>query len=114
MTIKESFFKDLGISESHIDIHRSFKDYGIDSITGVNVISTINRKLGIDLKKIALFDYTSISDLTDYIYTEYKDEIQLEKSESVEEDDLKAILRELEQGKRSVEDVNEFLGGYHG
>ncbi|HEX2924898.1 MAG TPA: SDR family NAD(P)-dependent oxidoreductase, partial [Ruminiclostridium sp.] len=108
--IIESFINTLGLSEDQIDTSKSFRDFGIDSITGVNAITTINEKLEIGLKTIALFDYSTISDLTDYIYNEYKEQIHFNiPNNSDEEDYLKSILSDLEEGSRSVEDVNELL-----
>ncbi|WP_110932794.1 acyl carrier protein [Paenibacillus bouchesdurhonensis] len=111
-TVKRSFFDALGIRESSVDPHKPFRDYGIDSITGVNVINALNEQLGIQLKTIVLFDYTTIADLSEYIINEYKDQIRMDSAEfeaAESEDPLKTMLRQLEQGLKTVEDVNDFL-----
>ncbi|MBW4085276.1 acyl carrier protein, partial [Paenibacillus sp. S150] len=112
--VKESFYYALGITESNLDPHKPFKDYGIDSITGINVITTLNERLGIQLKAIVLFDYITITDLSGYIYNEYRDQIHMgmaapTTSELEPEDTLRNVLHQLQQGAKSIEEVNAYL-----
>jgi polyketide synthase PksM len=74
-TIIEKLSDALKVETHIIDVNESFADYGLDSILAVNLIQVINQALGIELKITALFDYSSINQLTTYILSEYKDTI---------------------------------------
>jgi len=58
-----------------IDLDDSFADYGLDSITGTQVVQQINQALKIELNVTALFDYTSVNRLAAYIVTEHRHEM---------------------------------------
>ena len=120
--IRESIMKDLEIEYDRIDVNKPFRDYGIDSITGVNVINSLNQLLKIDMKTIVLFDYSTISELTNYIILEYGSKIELVRSKEsdtlmshnivndVEGKDIKDILHQLETGEISVDKASQMLG----
>lgn len=65
----------LHIDVKKIDHDESFADYGIDSITGVNLVKGINEALGTGLKTTILFDYSSVHLLTTAILSKYPDKI---------------------------------------
>lgn len=50
-------------------IHRDarFVDLGVDSIVGIQIINDLNRELGLALKTTALFNFTSLAELTEHI-----------------------------------------------
>ena len=58
-----------------IDNDVSFADYGVDSITGINFIQTINRILQAGLKTTDLFDYSSVNQLAKYILARHREKI---------------------------------------
>ena len=47
-----------------------FIDLGLDSITGVEWISFINKTYGVNIKATKLYDYPTILELTDYLIQE--------------------------------------------
>ena len=57
----------LHISLNDIDYNMSFKDMGIDSISGVEVITEINSRLKLNLDKVILYEQTNINMLSQYI-----------------------------------------------
>ncbi|WP_054861607.1 methyltransferase [Gracilibacillus sp. JCM 18860] len=65
----------LKMNPGKIDKELSFAEYGVDSIIGVRLIQAINEALEIELETTDLFDYTSVKLLTDYITSNFKEEI---------------------------------------
>ncbi|ASR46322.1 hypothetical protein B4V02_06340 [Paenibacillus kribbensis] len=68
-TLSES----LKVMAHLIDHDDSFSDFGVDSITGTQLVQSINRILHIELENTDLFDYNSVNLLAAYILSQYKD-----------------------------------------
>ena len=49
----------------------SFLDLGMDSITELEMIKSLNKKLNIKLMPTDLFVYDTVDDLVNYIITEF-------------------------------------------
>jgi len=60
----------LQVEPGAIRVDEPFRDYGIDSILGVNLVQSLNDTLGIELDPTCLFDYSSVSRLAGYIEAE--------------------------------------------
>ncbi|MCX8131440.1 MAG: SDR family NAD(P)-dependent oxidoreductase [Clostridia bacterium] len=73
--IKEKISESLKIDIDEIGVDEPFADYGLDSITGVNLVFIINQALEIDLKVTTLFDYSSVNQLAAYILSGNKEAI---------------------------------------
>lgn len=71
--VSEYLMKALKVGRDDLSNERSFADYGVDSVTGVNFVKTLNAGLGINLETITLFDYSSINLLTDHIVHQWGD-----------------------------------------
>lgn len=69
--VRECVAKALNIDERDIHDDRSFAEYGVDSIVGVNVINEINDACASTLSTIVLFDYNTVSALGEHIATTY-------------------------------------------
>lgn len=50
----------LALPPDAIDPDASFRDYGVDSISGITVIRELNRRLGTELPVTAVFDHPSV------------------------------------------------------
>ncbi|WP_273323947.1 SDR family NAD(P)-dependent oxidoreductase, partial [Vallitalea guaymasensis] len=72
-TITDNLSKLLKIDINRIDKGQSFADYGLDSITGIHLIQSINQELKTELKTTNIFDYSSVNRLAGYIVDKYKD-----------------------------------------
>ncbi|MFF2910651.1 beta-ketoacyl synthase N-terminal-like domain-containing protein [Paenibacillus sp. NPDC057934] len=72
-TILENISETLRINLQLIDHDSSFADFGVDSITGVQMVQSINRKLRITLDSTDLFDYSSVNQLAAFIMERHKD-----------------------------------------
>ena len=75
-TLKTRLSQSLKVREAQIDTDEPFADYGVDSITGVNLVRTINKALSIDLATISLFDYNSIDRLSDHILSQFPGQVR--------------------------------------
>lgn len=99
--IKEAIHDSLAIDIDDIDVLRQFSEYGVDSIVGVELVSEINKKLGLYLKTTVLFDYVNVESLASYIEEMMP---KLNSQESRESYEMK-MLRALANGEATVDDV---------
>ena len=61
----------LKVEAREVDNSTSFSDYGVDSITGMELINRINNEFDLTLKTTILFDYSNVDDLAGYIQNEF-------------------------------------------
>ncbi|MDX8047242.1 SDR family NAD(P)-dependent oxidoreductase [Gracilibacillus sp. S3-1-1] len=106
----------LEVNIEDIFIEKQFSEYGVDSITGLELIKTINDTLGITLKTTVLFDYTNVNVLTDYILNEYGEIIFQAISDGVieEEDEDLELLNKLADGELNIDQVYKLMGWKYG
>lgn len=71
----EHLSRALSTEAQTIDFRAAFRDYGVDSITGINLVQAINQTFSLDLGTTILFDHSSINQLTDFLLTHYRDAI---------------------------------------
>ncbi|MEK3775411.1 SDR family NAD(P)-dependent oxidoreductase [Paenibacillus sp. FSL K6-4396] len=79
----------LKVNTTMIDSEEPFSEYGVDSITGVRLIQSINEALSISLQVSSLFDYSSIELLSSHIVEKYRD----------------GLVQTIEKTSKSVEPV---------
>jgi len=60
----------LGIDADDIAVEDVFADLGLDSIIGVQWIRVINKRFGLDIEAVRVYDYPNISDLSAYLSVE--------------------------------------------
>lgn len=65
----------LRIDKHKIEIDEPFSTYGLDSILAVSLTKTINEKLGIELDVTALFEHSTIGQLSDFVMSEFCSEL---------------------------------------
>jgi polyketide synthase PksN len=65
--IIEKLSEALKMATSMIGNDSPFADYGVDSIIGVNLVRAINEALTIDLEPTKLFEYSTVTQLSEYI-----------------------------------------------
>jgi len=66
----------LKIDTALVRNEASFFDYGIDSIVGVNLIRSLNESLEIDLVTVNLFEHSSVDQLTDFICSNWCENVE--------------------------------------
>lgn len=62
--------KIVHIPEEELDEEESFRDMGIDSISGVEIVRDINNVFGTELEAVVIYDYSNISLLASHILEE--------------------------------------------
>ncbi|MCI8669658.1 MAG: hypothetical protein HFI34_09090 [Lachnospiraceae bacterium] len=70
-TLCETLGEILYIQKEDISMDDSFLDMGMDSITELEMIKALNKKLNIKLTPMDLFAYDNVYDLADYIRMEF-------------------------------------------
>lgn len=68
----------VNLEAHNIDVTTPYSEYGVDSILSVEIVNIINKELGINLKTTVLFDYSTITNLCDYIIKSFNLEIELD------------------------------------
>jgi len=74
--IAENLVQALDVSPEDINIKKPLSDYGVDSITGVDLINRINKTLKLQLRTTALFDHANIEGFSNAILDEYSTQIK--------------------------------------
>ncbi|PEP90922.1 polyketide synthase, partial [Bacillus wiedmannii] len=104
--ISEKLSESLKVDMNLIDVDDSFADYGLDSITGVHLVQAINQDLPIELKITNLFDYSSVSQLTDYILSQYKNVITASFIEDrKQEDECQPVVAKSDTKQAPIKEV---------
>ncbi|WP_437277971.1 beta-ketoacyl synthase N-terminal-like domain-containing protein [Sorangium sp. So ce375] len=65
--VRESVAGALKMDPGGIRNDRSFADYGVDSIVGVRLVNTLNKRCGIQMLTTSLFDHGSVDKLSQHI-----------------------------------------------
>ncbi|MFP7654375.1 beta-ketoacyl synthase N-terminal-like domain-containing protein [Chryseobacterium proteolyticum] len=64
------------LPEEDFDTTTQFKDYGFDSIMGVELVNNINSELNITIKATDLYSYPNINVMTDYVLKNFSEELK--------------------------------------
>ena len=67
----------LKVALEVIEPDESFSDYGLDSITGVNLVRVLDEQLGINLGTTALFDFSTATRLATHIVEQHGASLRL-------------------------------------
>ncbi|MFM2061288.1 MAG: hypothetical protein RLZZ507_958 [Cyanobacteriota bacterium] len=106
-SLVQNLIQALDMSGEDINLKKPLSEYGVDSITGVDLINRINQTLKLQLRTTALFDHANIEEFSSAILNEYGEQIQalleLESSEPLES---LAVSEPLETSLTSTE-INE-------
>ncbi|MCR8978417.1 SDR family NAD(P)-dependent oxidoreductase [Brevibacillus laterosporus] len=73
--VKVNLSDSIRIDLTKIIDDESFADYGLDSITGVHFVQSINDAFNLTLRTTVPFNYSSVNKLTAYLLEEYRDVI---------------------------------------
>jgi polyketide synthase PksN len=116
--LSASISESLGRSDTALDPDRLFTDYGVDSIILVELVKSLNARLGIDLPTTALFDYPTLGDLATFICAEHLGErpprgaavpAPAEPERPAPPDDELDLLLRLANGELTLEDTYALL-----
>ncbi|MCK0471884.1 SDR family NAD(P)-dependent oxidoreductase [Halalkalibacter sp. APA_J-10(15)] len=99
--ICSSISKTLGVPAGKINHEKAFTDYGIDSISGIDLIKEINETLGLNLKTTTLFDYYNVNKLAAYIEEVHHHSISLSNNSNITESGKNVHASETEEEKET-------------
>ncbi|MDB9529236.1 AMP-binding protein [Oscillatoria sp. CS-180] len=98
--------QELNIPVTDIDVHRPFAEYGLDSVAAVELTDVLQTAANRSLSPTLAYEYPTIEAVANYLGTQFEQPISEEKAK-VEEDDLAALMNELED--LSEADVKKLL-----
>ena len=58
---------ELAVAPGEIDEHASFMRLGISSVQALKIINRLRKELGIDINPVALFEFKTIEDISDFL-----------------------------------------------
>ncbi|MBH8608803.1 beta-ketoacyl synthase N-terminal-like domain-containing protein, partial [Thermoactinomyces sp. CICC 10521] len=87
----------LSVDPEEIDFDSAFRDYGVDSITGIKLVQAINQEYFLELATTILFDYSSVNLLTRYLLANFKDVI----ADALGRSEPERVCREYDPGDDS-------------
>lgn len=109
----------LHVSENEVSTVKSFKELGVDSISGVEIIRDVNKAFNIQLDAVVIYDYSTVSSLSSLIEQEIgKNESfgmdgnpDMEKrGRQQDRDDILEILKGLKDKKYDIDVAEKLLG----
>ena len=65
--------KRLSISESEVDLNKTFTGYGLDSIDAITLIGDLEDKYEIELPSTLLWDFNNINEMAEYMADNFDD-----------------------------------------
>ncbi len=116
-TLKKSLAEILYIDISEIEEEQKFVDLGLDSIVGVEWITTINKIFDLNIKANKLYNYPHLLDLSEYIIqliyattsSEFLQKQQFQVNPSPLNHNSDEILSLLSRGEISLEEAKNFF-----
>lgn len=61
---------ELSIDPDDVDEQASFMRLGVSSVQALKIINRLRRSLGIDINPVALFEFKTVDDISDYLADE--------------------------------------------
>lgn len=111
-TVKKILGNILHLSIDEIENDLSFKEIGVDSITGIEIIRDINKEYKLNLDAATLYDYSNLLDISEYIASIVDEKISDEKSMELlyaKNHEKKAGLEEIYHDKHYKEMRKDFI-----
>ncbi|MBZ9609088.1 SDR family NAD(P)-dependent oxidoreductase [Clostridium estertheticum] len=113
----EILSKQIFMEAEDIDVEMNFKDMGVDSISGVEIVRDINKEFGTNLDTIDIYDNSTINDLSEYVKKKlntvsYAEEV-IDNIPEDSENDILDLLSKLNQDDLSIDEMAQFLEAYY-
>ncbi|HEY9031085.1 MAG TPA: acyl carrier protein [Kangiella sp.] len=70
---KKLLAKRLSITESEVDLNKTFTGYGLDSIDAITLIGDLEDQYDIELPSTLLWDFNNINEMAEYVANNFKD-----------------------------------------
>lgn len=66
-TLTRHVAEELAIAPADVDEDASFMRLGISSVQALKVVNRLRRELDLDINPVALFEFKTIEDISDYL-----------------------------------------------
>ncbi len=99
----------LHLDSDSIDEDSTFKQLGVDSISGIEIIRDINKTFSINLDSVTLYDYATIEDMASHIAGIMNKEEAKSATEYSEKYEKESGLEEIYHDKHYKEMRGEFI-----
>ncbi|MDF2872972.1 MAG: mlnB, partial [Anaerocolumna sp.] len=70
LKVSDIISSNLHLPKEELRYEVSFKELGVDSINGIEIIRDVNKSFGLNLDAVTIYDYSTISKLADYVIEE--------------------------------------------
>lgn len=65
--LKKTVSEILHIAEEDLNLEQSFREFGVDSITGIEIIREMNKEFQINMDSVEIYEYPTITDMVNHI-----------------------------------------------
>lgn len=96
-----------GVDPADVDLEKPFADYGLDSMTAVEMSGEIEDWSGVELTPIVAWNYPTVSRLSEFITEQIIGAASDEATSSVSDAELEGLLNEIEH--LSDDEINHAL-----
>lgn len=97
----------LHLDEEDLNMEQSFKEFGVDSISGIEIIREINKEFQINMDSVDIYEYPTIPDMVQHILQLTGTEAKEESVQAVEpEEEVKDVYHDahyLEMRQRYIQ-----------
>jgi acyl carrier protein len=100
------------MEQSAIDVGKPFGDMGLDSVTGVEWIQSLNKEYASNLKASSIYDYPTIRQLAGFLQKgllKHRTGIQQTPVQSMSTLPLDDMLQQVQQGTLDIETADQAL-----
>ncbi len=103
----------LHVTEAEANGAEDFKDLGVDSISGVEIIRDINKEFQTAIDVVVIYDYCNLDSLSEFIYMELASEdTEMEtEPDSKEEQYLLSLFESVKNNSLGVDAAEKLLEG---
>lgn len=111
--LRECCSKVIQLDVQKIILNKELSEYGFDSLTNTELANEINKKLNIDITPVTFFEYTNLSDLSDYLKKTYAQELSGVFTDLKQTQDCEQVLEDkIESSKISLASNLSYVQGH--
>lgn len=103
----------LHVTEAEANRAEDFRDLGIDSISGVEMMRDINKEFQTAIDVVVIYDYCDLDSLSEYIYNEMDEEEGESELEETGEDSLLNVFESVKNHSMDLEHAVKLLEGLY-
>ena len=103
----------LHVTEVEANRAEDFRDLGIDSISGVEMMRDINKEFQTAIDVVVIYDYCDLDSLSEYIYNEMDEEEGESELEETGEDSLLNVFESVKNHSMDFEHAVKLLEGLY-